>query len=148
MIEVLGETLAQIKKWAEDSYPYEACGILIGSALAESKRVTRVMPAVNRRADSPHNRYLIDPETIHRLEVSLRGSDQAILGFFHSHPDAPASPSEYDRRHAWPWYSYLIVSVLDGRAGEVVCWKLKDDRSGFDSEPIQPTNNGGRVDGS
>jgi proteasome lid subunit RPN8/RPN11 len=148
MIELPDESLAQIKKWAEDSYPYEACGVLIGSVRAGEKSVTRVVPAENRRADSAHNRYLIDPETIHRLELELRDSGAGILGFFHSHPDAPANPSDYDLQHAWPWYSYLIVSVAEGRAREAVSWRLRDDRSGFDSEPLQSTNSGGIVDGS
>jgi proteasome lid subunit RPN8/RPN11 len=143
MIELSVEALAKIKKWAEEAYPYEACGILIGSVLAEGKRVIRVMPVANRRADSPHNRYLIDPETVYRLENDLRGSEQSILGFFHSHPDAPALPSDYDLQHAWPWYSYLIVPVGAGHAGEAACWNLKEDRTGFDSEPVSSLIHGG-----
>jgi len=71
------------------------------------------------------------------LEKKLKGTDRAIVGFFHSHPDVPARPSTYDQDHAWPWYSYLIVSVIKGEAHEVLNWKLKDDRSAFDPEDIE-----------
>ena len=59
-----------------------------------------------------------------------------MLGIYHSHPDDPARPSEYDRDHAWPWYSYLILAVGRGAAGDLNAWQLRDDRTGFD--PVEP----------
>jgi proteasome lid subunit RPN8/RPN11 len=67
--------------------------------------------------------------------AEARGLD--VVGWYHSHPDHPARPSEYDREHAWPWYSYIIVSVTKGVAGEMTSWRLQDDRAGYEKERIE-----------
>jgi proteasome lid subunit RPN8/RPN11 len=67
--------------------------------------------------------------------AEARGLD--VVGWYHSHPDHPARPSEYDREHAWPWYSYIIVSVAKGVAGEMTSWRLQDDRAGYEKERIE-----------
>jgi proteasome lid subunit RPN8/RPN11 len=61
-----------------------------------------------------------------------------VLGFFHSHPDHPARPSAFDLEHAWPYYSYLIVSVVDGKVAGIASWRLAADRTRFDPEPLEP----------
>jgi len=118
-------------------YPHECCGLLIGSSEGDRKTVTDLRVAENQRHDSLRNRYLIDAGFIFRIESDLRGSGKAILGFFHSHPDAPARPSVYDQEHAWPWYSYLIVSVKQGKPADTTVWQLKQDRSGFTEEAFE-----------
>jgi proteasome lid subunit RPN8/RPN11 len=110
---------------------------MVGSVDADIKSVSELVPAINERTDSLANRYLITADFVQKLEARLRGTDSSIVGFFHSHPDVPARPSAYDQEHAWPWYSYLIVSVIKGEAHEVLNWKLKDDRSAFDPEDIE-----------
>ena len=84
-----------------------------------------------------NNRYLIDPVFYRQVEAATNGSERSILGFFHSHPDVAARPSEYDRDHAWPWYSYVIVSVKDGSSDDFTSWRLEDDRSSFLQERIR-----------
>jgi proteasome lid subunit RPN8/RPN11 len=137
MLQLTQAQLDQIHATAVSEYPHECCGILIGSAQSGQRAVTQLVPAANQRQDSLRNRYLIDPAVIYRLESGLRGTERAILGFFHSHPDAPARPSLYDQEHAWPWYSYLIVSVQGGKTADTTVWQLKPDRSGFEQETFQ-----------
>lgn len=137
MLELSKDNLEQIKNIAEGSYPNECCGVFIGRVEEGVKRVTELVPAENHRTDSPANRYLITADFLAQIEKGLQGTSSAIVGFFHSHPDVPAQPSSYDQDHAWPWYSYLIVSVRAGEAKEVLNWKLRDDRSGFDSENLK-----------
>lgn len=144
VLRVAAEHLEQIRGLAEQTYPHECCGILIGPEEAAGKAVDEILPARNQRTDSPANRYLITAEFIHEVEKKLRGSKRRIIGFFHSHPDAPARPSQFDREHAWPWYSYLIVSVRKGAAGEASSWRLKEDRSGFHPETVEEVR--GRID--
>ena len=137
MIRLESADIEEIKDIAQKTYPHECCGVMVGSVENGVKTVTELIPAENQRTDSPANRYLITPDLLNELEKKLKGTDRAILGFFHSHPDVPARPSTYDQDHAWPWYSYVIVSVNKGEAGEIHNWKLKDDRSAFDAEKME-----------
>jgi proteasome lid subunit RPN8/RPN11 len=137
MIRLKKSDLDVIKQIAQETYPHECCGIMVGSVDGDIKSVDELVPAINERTDSLANRYLITADFVQKLEARLRGTDSSIVGFFHSHPDVPARPSAYDQEHAWPWYSYLIVSVIKGEAHEVLNWKLKDDRSAFDPEDIE-----------
>jgi proteasome lid subunit RPN8/RPN11 len=137
MIRLKSADIEEIKQIAQKTYPHECCGVMVGSVENGVKTVTQLVPAENQRTDSPANRYLITPDLLNELEKKLKGTDRAIVGFFHSHPDVPARPSTYDQDHAWPWYSYVIVSVNKGEAGEIHNWKLKDDRSAFDAEKME-----------
>ena len=137
MIRLKQSHLESIKQIGQETYPHECCGIMVGSVEGDIKSVSELIPAVNERTDSLANRYLITAEFVQKIEAGLRNTDSSIVGFFHSHPDVPARPSAYDQEHAWPWYSYLIVSVIKGQADEVLNWKLKDDRTAFDPENIE-----------
>ncbi len=137
MIRLKSADIEELKQIAQKTYPHECCGVMVGSIENGVKTVTELIPAENQRTDSPANRYLITPDLLNELEKKLKGTDRAIVGFFHSHPDVPARPSAYDQDHAWPWYSYVIVSVNRGQAGEIHNWKLRDDRSAFDAEKME-----------
>lgn len=142
-----------IEKDGERAYPHEGCGLLLGRWKGESKEVLEIRPVENARPDSRENRYLIRPSEIVEVEREARGRGLDIVGFYHSHPDAPACPSRYDLEHAaWPGYSYVIVSIENGRAAEMKSWTLRDDRSAFDPEAIivreeQTTTEGRTVHG-
>ncbi len=137
MLQLTQAQLEEIRRTAALEYPHECCGILIGGLEDGKKTVTQLLVAQNKRQDSLQNRYLIDPAVIYRVESELRGTGRSILGYFHSHPDAPARPSLYDQEHAWPWYSYLIVSVIGGKTADTTVWQLEPDRSRFEPEAFQ-----------
>lgn len=122
---------------AEQTYPHECCGFLLGTAPEEIKHVHEVRVAGNARDDSPANRYLIDPEEMFRVLRGARENGHEILGFYHSHPDVEARPSDYDRRHAWPWYSYVIIPVIRGDAGSPLAWVLDERESRFAEEALE-----------
>jgi proteasome lid subunit RPN8/RPN11 len=103
------------------------------------KVVQEVRRAPNAREDSPQNRYLIPPEAFRQVDREARQAGLDILGFYHSHPDVPARPSQFDRDNAWPWYSYLIVSVRAGAAAELNGWVVEEDESPFEVEEIDST---------
>lgn len=128
--------LQTISRHAAVSYPEECCGVLIGHSGAESTVVERILSVGNERGDSRHNRYLISPETILAAHKEARAKGLDVVGYYHSHPDHPARPSEFDREHAWPGLSYLIVSVEKGRVVDTRSWRLTDDRGQFDEEAI------------
>jgi proteasome lid subunit RPN8/RPN11 len=136
MLYLTREQRDSIAAHGERTYPHECCGFLIGTRREGQKWVEEVRPAGNARDDSPQNRYLIEPVEMLHAERDARRVGREILGFYHSHPDVPARPSEYDREHAWPVYSFLIMSVNGGRTTEMHSWVLKEDRSQFDAETI------------
>lgn len=138
MIHLKREHIDQINKHAEEDYPHECCGIVFGKlGEDQTKVVSELLPISNSREEQArHNRFLITSEDIMRSELYARKHKLDVLGFYHSHPDHPARPSAFDLEHAWPTYSYLIVAVAQGRAGELTSWELNSDRSAFHSETI------------
>jgi len=137
-------------------YPSECCGMLLGRAEGDDKQVSEVVALKNLRhdaaraqellpLDSPdretdRNRFLIDPLEQLKVEKAARARGLDVLGYYHSHPDHPARPSNYDREHAWPWYSYIILSVEKGTPADLTSWVLSDNREGFDPEVVEIMN--------
>ncbi|MDX1578260.1 MAG: M67 family metallopeptidase [Gemmatimonadota bacterium] len=117
----------RIEKWARTAYPLEACGLLIGTTGDERLRVEAVRLARNLERERPADRYELDPRAFLRADRDARAAGLEVIGFWHSHPDAPAAPSETDRTAAWPGYAYLIVSVRSGRMAESRSWTLVDE---------------------
>ena len=132
----ISESMARsIRQHGERAYPEECCGVLAGKA-GSIKEVLRLVPMENRRTDDPH-RYLIAPDDLRRTMATLAASGLEVLGYYHSHPDHRAVPSAYDTEHAWPWYSYIIVAVDQGRAAELTSWTLQEDRSAMIPESLE-----------
>jgi proteasome lid subunit RPN8/RPN11 len=128
--------LAQIKHHGEDAYPEEGAGFLLGSE-GQPRQVTSILPLGNtRQGDARKNRYLISPLDYLAAEKEAERTGLTLLGVFHSHPDHPDQPSDYDRDWAQPWFSYLITSVYNGEAVESRSWRLEEDRSCFFEEKI------------
>jgi proteasome lid subunit RPN8/RPN11 len=130
------DDLQAIGRHGEATFPEECCGFLIGHAQAEATVVERVLPVDNERPDSRHNRYVIEPETVLAAHKAARAAGADVVGYYHSHPDHPSRPSDFDREHAWPGLSYLIVSVMKGQVADARSWRLADDRERFDEETI------------
>lgn len=150
MIRISPELIRAIRMHAERDYPHECCGALLGRAGSgpapgSTKWVLALEPAGNRResGDAP-TRFLITADDFRAIERAACAKSLDVLGFYHSHPDHPAHPSEYDREHALPSYSYVIVSVRNGCADEFTSWTLDDDRGAFSSEPIAEIESAGR----
>jgi proteasome lid subunit RPN8/RPN11 len=128
--------LETIRRHAGVCYPEECCGVLIGQTNGETTIVGRVLSVGNERAGSRHNRYLITPETVLAADREAGALGLEVVGYYHSHPDHPARPSDFDREHAWPGVSYLVVSVQGGKVAEARSWRLADDRERFEEQPI------------
>jgi proteasome lid subunit RPN8/RPN11 len=138
ILEITTDLLRKIHSHGEESYPEEGAGLLLGDVDGNTKRVTDVLLLSNAREGSArHNRYLLTPQDMlfGEQEAARRGKD--VIGVFHSHPDHPNRPSEFDREWALPWFSYLITSVQSGKAAGSRSWQLADDRTSFEEEAIQ-----------
>ena len=139
ILQLSEELLAQIHEHGERAYPEEGAGFLLGaSAENGSREVTSIFPLTNSREDEArHNRYLITPEDYLKAELEADRLGLSLIGVFHSHPDHPNRPSEYDREWAQPFFSYVITSVHSGKAVESRSWRLAEDRSKFEEEEIK-----------
>ena len=129
------ELAEKIRAHGTETYPYECCGALLGrdNSLRE---ILGLFPLVNRRDDSPRNRFSVTAQDVLEAEKAARQQGMDVVGWYHSHPDHPARPSQFDRDHAWPWYSYIIVSVAEGKPQDMTSWRLNDDRAEFSPEEI------------
>ncbi|MBI1750095.1 MAG: M67 family metallopeptidase [Acidobacteria bacterium] len=137
MLRLNEELAVRIRAHAAETYPHECCGALLGSDGESHREVLDLLPLENRNGDSPRNRFAITSDDVRRAEKVARDLGFELIGWYHSHPDHPALPSEFDRVHAWPWYSYLIVSVEQRRPGQIASWRLAEDRSRFAPERIE-----------
>lgn len=138
MIAVSEDLLDEIRAHGVRDYPYECCGLLLGRYSAEGKIVQETYPISNAREESAkRNRFLIEPVELMRGERYARERDLEVVGFYHSHPDSPAVPSQYDLEHAWPTYSYIIVSTSAGAANDLFSWEQEADRSRFNREELK-----------
>jgi proteasome lid subunit RPN8/RPN11 len=117
-----------IRRHGEETYPHECCGALVG----QGGHVTTTVPLPNTTEEGPRRRFLVRPSDYRMAEGRATELSGELLGFYHSHPDHPARPSQYDLDHAWPTFAYVIVAVAAGRAGDMSVWWLKDDRSSFE----------------
>lgn len=138
MIQLSQQHNDQIRAYGEQEYPNECCGLLIGRFGENGiKTVTEVQPISNaRETEAKHNRFLIRPEELMRGERYAAKRELDVIGFYHSHPDHPAIPSQYDLEHAWPVYSYIVLAVRTGRAEDLRSWELQPDRTVFNEEHI------------
>lgn len=127
----LGAAVARaIREHGAEAYPFECCGALIGHGGA----VIDVLPLPNTTSEGPRRRFLVNAEDYQAAEAAAESRGAELIGFYHSHPDHPARPSQYDLDHAWPFFAYIIVSVERGTPGAVTAWRLAEDRSAFEAQ--------------
>jgi proteasome lid subunit RPN8/RPN11 len=128
-LTLLPTARAVIDRHAAETYPHECCGALYGR---DEAVIAEALPLPNTTEEGPRRRFLIRPSDYRLAEAHARASGQTFVGFYHSHPDHPARPSQHDLDHAWPNMHYLITSVLEGRVDVTRAWRLREDRSQFD----------------
>src|SRR5436190_1956235 len=126
-----------IRAHGRETYPHECCGALVGT----DDRVTGIVALPNTTEEGPRRRFLVRPSDYRLAEQRATELNGELLGFYHSHPDHPARPSQFDLDHAWPNFAYVIVSVMSGTARDMTVWFLKDDRSSFDEGTLNGDQN-------
>ena len=146
-----------IRRHGQETYPHECCGALVG----KNGHVTDVVQLPNTTEEGPRRRFLVRASDYRLAERRSGEMGAELLGFYHSHPDHPARPSQYDLDHAWPTFAYIIISVVDGDAalpgrsagvrrasldngakpGDMTVWYLKDDRSSFEEGSLHHGEN-------
>lgn len=154
VLKVSSHHLAAICQHGESTYPNECCGLLLGRLSENSKTLVEVRATQNVwnaeaaqlfvtegiRATNQLSNYTISPQTMLEVQKEMRDRALQIIGIYHSHPNHPAIASECDRLYAWENYSYMIVSIIQGKAQELLCWELDSDRR-FQAEEIAIVDN-------
>src|ERR1700741_1550696 len=124
-LQLTADVVEAIRAHGAETYPHECCGALIG----RDAEVTSTVPLPNITDEGPRRRFRVSYRDYLRVERAAHAPGPELLGFYHSHPDHPARPSQYDLDHALPNFSYVIVSVLEGVSGDMTSWRLQEDRS-------------------
>jgi proteasome lid subunit RPN8/RPN11 len=128
---------AGIRRHGEETYPHECCGALVG----RDGHVTAIVELPNTTDEGPRRRFMVRPSDYQLAERRATELGGDLLGFYHSHPDHPARPSQYDLDHAWPTFAYIIVAVAEAKAALMTVWFLKDDRSSFEEGSLNHGEN-------
>lgn len=138
MIRLTNEHINAIKSHAEADYPHECGGLLLGHIDGKTKTVVETLPMENTAAEETrHDRVLIDPRDLMKADKKARAKGLDVVGYYHSHPDDEAVPSQFDLDHALPVWSYIIVSVRDKKAVDWNSWEMENDRSKFNKERVE-----------
>lgn len=128
---------AGIRSHGQETYPHECCGAIIG----RDGFASAIVALPNTTDEGPRRRFMVRPSDYQLAEKRASELGGELLGFYHSHPDHPARPSQYDLDHAWPTFAYIIVAVAEGRADAMTVWYLKDDRSSFEEGSLNHGEN-------
>ena len=126
-----------IRLHGQETYPHECCGALVGRGGA----VTAIVALPNTTDEGPRRRFLVRSSDYQLAERRATELGVELLGFYHSHPDHPARPSQYDLDHAWPTFAYIIVAVANAKAALMTVWYLKEDRSSFEEGSLHHGEN-------
>ena len=137
MIKIPKPVMRGIFDHMEQAYPYECCGLMIGTFNGDERLVHTFRKCKNLNTERARDRYDLDPLDMLRTQREFQDGPWDIIGIYHSHPDHPAAPSAFDAEHAWPWYSYLIVRVDHGRAADLASWVLDDEGRLMQSESLE-----------
>jgi proteasome lid subunit RPN8/RPN11 len=136
-LHITQEILERIHLHGEQAYPEEGAGLLLGDSEGTRSQVKEILPLTNAREEGArYNRYQLTPEDYLQGEQLAEDLGFSVLGVFHSHPDHPNRPSDFDRQWAWPNFSYLITSVIGGRVSQSRSWRLREDRTAFNEEEL------------
>jgi proteasome lid subunit RPN8/RPN11 len=134
-VVIPGALVDEMKAHARETYPDECCGFLVGAAASsaepETRTITSLVRARNEFDGERRRRFLIRPEEIRDMERHTESTGHLVVGFYHSHPDHPARPSLFDQEHAWPWYTYIVLSVTTKEVPEVGAFELDPESSVF-----------------
>jgi len=136
-INLTQKIIDQFSAHGEAEFPHECCGFILGNFKGDESFSLEYLPAANTKEENRERRFLIDPMAYQKAEDEADERDLSVISIVHSHPDHPDKPSDFDRDHAWPGFSYIIISVQSGKAVSYRSWQLNEDRKIFIEENIK-----------
>ena len=136
MLIIEPKALEQMFADALQTFPDECCGFFFGKEQGEERRVTEILVVNNSKEGDKRRRFVIAPKDYMNAERHAEDNVLQLLGIYHSHPNHPAIPSEHDRVAAQPYFSYIIISVMDREIAAIRSWQLNEE-SQFEEETIE-----------
>lgn len=137
-VELSRPLQARIVQQMENTFPNEGGGFLLGTQAGDMTRIVDVIQIENLfESEEQYHRYMMSPENWIKMEDEAEARGLLLAGYYHSHPDSPAIPSEYDHSYAWPRFIWLITSVMAGKADHLRAWILRDDGSEFEETELR-----------
>ena len=136
IINLTNELIQKFMQHAESDYPYECCGFILGKFDKNESFGIEYLSASNTKEENKERRFLIDPMEYQKAEDKADKKDLSVISIVHSHPDHPDKPSDFDKDHAWPGFSYIIISVQKGKSTSYRSWQLNSNRKYFIEENI------------
>ena len=135
-LKVERPVMEKILEHVRQTYPHECCGLMVGNGSLSKEVIDyRIIPNINH--DRAHDRYIMDPKVFNQIDGELREKKLEILGIYHSHPDHPSRPSEFDREHAWPIYSYVVIACEKGVKTQAQSWVINEESAHFEEEKLE-----------
>ena len=132
------QIIDEFQTHGEQEFPHECCGFILGNFTSDGQgEALEYIPASNTKEENRERRFLIDPMAYQNAEDKADELGLSVISIVHSHPDHPDKPSDFDRNHAWPGFSYIIISVQNGSAVSYRSWQLKENRKEFIEEYIK-----------
>ncbi len=131
-----------MERHAQGAYPDECCGFLLGNSQQSGthRTILDIEPTPNEYDGERRHRFVIGPDELRAIERRLEGTDREVVGFYHSHPDHPARPSLFDQEHAWPWWTYLVLSVTASGVPAIGAFELDPESGSFHEVPLGSTD--------
>lgn len=137
MIKINNKNIEKIKKFVKEAYPHECCGLLVGKLTGNDKEVVEVHELTNINTERANDRYEVDPKEYMEIDRETASRKLSIVGIYHSHPDHPSKPSEFDAGRAWEGYSYVIIAIAKGTDFEIKSWIFNESIKTFNEEEIK-----------
>ncbi len=137
MITINIENLDKIKAFVKNAYPHECCGLMVGKSNGQDKDVMEIHELTNINTERANDRYEVDPAEYMKVDRDAASRKLDIIGIYHSHPDHPSKPSEFDGSRAWEGYSYIIVAIAKGTEFEIKSWLFNESTNTFNEEEIK-----------
>jgi len=127
--------LDEMIKDAVGTFPDECCGFLFGKEENDSRTVIKIQVVDNAKEGDKRRRFVISAKDYLNAEQFADANNLQLIGVYHSHPNHPAIPSEHDRVAAQPYFSYIILSVMNGEFDHIRSWQLNEQQQ-FEEEKI------------
>ena len=137
MIQIKQQPWAEMVAHAQQIYPNECVGVMLGSSQNGTKTVTAALRMENVHQGPQSARYVLDQKALLAADSEARARKLEMIGIYHSHPDCDAYFSETDLKNSCPWYSFVVLSIKGGTFDHANSWLPDPDQTSAAKEDLE-----------